>query len=108
MKKNPDKLVKLQKELADNGLSGSTNMIEKFDKNTLERLDYLFNVVKETLRLDPPAVDSLNYIAVEDCSICGVDIKKGQRTKINVFTSNHSYNEYYRPFEFMPERFDPE
>ena len=66
LKKNPEKLVKLQKELADNGLCGSTNMIEKYDKSTIENLDYLFCVVKEALRLDPPAMDSLNYIAVED------------------------------------------
>ena len=66
LKKNPEKLVKLQKELADNGLCGSTNMIEKYDKSTIENLDYLFCVVKEALRLDPPAMDSLNYIAVDD------------------------------------------
>ena len=108
LKTHPEKLVKLQKELADNGLDGSTDMIKHYNKNTIEKLNYLHCVVKEALRLDPPAIDSLNYICVKDCKICGVDIKKGQRTKINLFASNHSYNDYHRPFEFMPERFEPE
>ena len=47
-------------------------------------------------------------MAQQDCNICGVDVPKGQYIKLNVFCSNHNISEYQKPFEFIPERFDPE
>lgn len=69
LKTNLDKLAKLEKELVDNGLTGNTNMIEEYNKNKIEKLNYLHWIVKEAMRLDPPAVDSLNYVALKDTKI---------------------------------------
>ena len=108
LKKNPEKLDKLIQELKDHGFDENTNMVEHLNKDTIEELDYLSYVVKETLRLDSPTIDTLNYMAKEDCKLCGVNIPKGQYIKFNLFCSNHNVAEHQKPFEFIPERFDPE
>lgn len=108
LKRNPDKLAKLVEELRQHGFDKNSNMHEHLNKDTIEELDYLSYVIKETLRMDSPTVDTLNYKAHEDCKICGVDIPKGQYIKFNLFASNHAVKEHQKPFEFIPERFDPE
>lgn len=108
LKKNPEKLQKLVKELKDHGYDKDTDMLEHLNKDRIEELDYLGYVIKETLRIDSPTIDTLNYEALEDCKLCDVDIPKGQYIKINLYSSNHSVKEHKKPFDFIPERFDPE
>jgi cytochrome P450 len=108
LKKNPTKLEKLVKELKAHGFDNSTDMVEHLNKDTIEELDYLSYCIKETLRMDSPTVDTLNYAAKEDIKICGVDISKGQYIKLNLYASNHAIKEHQKPFDFIPERFDPE
>lgn len=108
LKKNPDKLKILLEELDKHGLNKDCNMDEKLTKEAIEEIDYLGYVIKEALRCDSPTIDTLNYEAKEDISICDVPISKGQYIKLNLFSSNHNVNEHQRPFDFIPERFDPE
>ena len=75
LKKNPDTLSKLM-ECCDNW--GITN-VDKSNASSLkdiyENCDYLNYVVKETLRLDGPAVISDLYYTKDEVEICGVPIK---------------------------------
>jgi len=108
LKKNPEKLEKLTEQLKKHGFDKNTDMLEHLNKDTIEELDYLSYVLKESLRCDSPTIDTLNYKAYEDCRICDVPISKGQYIKFNIYSSNHSIKEYKEPFKFIPERFDPE
>lgn len=108
LKKNPDKLKILLEEFNKHGFNKDTNMDEKLTKEAIEEIDYLGHVIKEALRYDSPTVDTLNYEAKEDITVCDVPIQKGQYIKLNLFSSNHSVLEHQKPFDFIPERFDPE
>lgn len=104
--KNPRVKAKLVEELKEHGLYNNPKIGELLTADKIQEMDYLNNVVKESLRRDPPATDTLGYIVVEDCTIRGVPLKKGQYMKINIFSSHHSEVEYHKPFEYIPERFD--
>ena len=41
-------------------------------------------MAKETLRIDPPASESLNYEAKEDLTICGVHIPQGTEIQYDI------------------------
>lgn len=77
LKKFPETLVKLKKELEENGFTKDANPREVFDIDKIQNLDYLANVIKEAMRIDSPAIESFAYSAYEDIEICGVPLPKG-------------------------------
>jgi cytochrome P450 len=108
LKKNPEVLQKLIDELESKGFK---RFEDNFDQYTLERLgelDYLTYVIKEALRIDGPAPSSLAYKCYEDVTICGVKIPKGQEIRYEQLNIHYDENEWIWPYEFIPERFDPE
>ncbi|KAF9605553.1 hypothetical protein IFM89_017572 [Coptis chinensis] len=70
-------------------------------------LPYLQEVVKETLRLHPPAPFIIRQCD-EDCNINGFNIMKGTRTLINVFAVMRDPDSWNEPDKFIPERFSNE
>ena len=54
------------------------NFGKVFDKDTINEMNYLQAVVKESLRYDAVGPTSLTYKAKEDITIRGVQIPKGQ------------------------------
>lgn len=99
---------KLVEELKAHGLYKNPKIAELMTAEKIQEMNYLNNVMKESLRRDPPATDTLGYLVVEDCEIRGIPLKKGQYMKINIFNSHHSETEYHKPMEYIPERFDHE
>ncbi|CAN1287138.1 Protein PAT1 homolog [Linum perenne] len=78
-----------------------TRLVEEAD---IAGLHYLEAVVKETLRLHPPAVIAPRECG-EDCKIGGFDIPKGVAVAINVFSVMRDPEVWVDPNEFRPERF---
>jgi cytochrome P450 len=72
----------------------------------LERLPYLDQVVKETLRLYPPA-PSANRIAREAFEWQGYTINAGEIVCYVPFVSHRMPSQFPEPGRFRPERFDP-
>lgn len=68
-------------------------------------LHYLRMVIKETLRLRPPAPLILRA-SQENCQIMGYDIPKGTSVFINTFAVAQDPRYWDSPEEFMPERFE--
>ncbi|CAN1827672.1 Cytochrome P450 705A20 [Linum perenne] len=85
-----------------NAVTGkSCRLVEEAD---IAGLHYLEAVVKETLRLHPPAVIAPRECG-EDCKIGGFDIPKGVAVAINVFSVMRDPEVWVDPNEFRPERF---
>ena len=106
LKKNPEVLKKLKAEI-ETHFKEFPEDVDAYSKDNILKLDYLNNVVKETLRNDSPAMESLRYKASEDISICGVDISKGSELVVDICGSHYNSDEWIEPFSFIPERFDP-
>jgi cholesterol 24(S)-hydroxylase len=104
----PDKMKKVREELKNHGFFNFDDLNSAFAVDNINSLDYLTYVIKETLRLDGPAMESLKYKTYEDVVICGVPIPKGVSCGIHFYTDHFDDREYKNVHEFIPERFDPE
>lgn len=98
--KHPHVLVKLKEEL--NTYIGKERCVNESDIN---KLVYLHAIIKETLRLYPPAPFSSPREFTEDCIIGGYHIKKGTRLMPNLWKIHRDPSVWPDPLEFKPERF---
>ena len=105
--KYPKWYEKLVNELkACNALNqdGTLNFISK---EVINSWDYLSYVIKEALRIDPPAVETVPYKALQDVKICGIPIPKDSIIAFNQLARHYNPEEWSDPHKFIPERFDP-
>ncbi len=73
----------------------------------LPNLPYLEMVVKESMRMYPPAFITTRD-AHEDCELGGFPVKKGQTVVVNIYGSHMNPEIFPNPDVFDPERFSPE
>ncbi|PSR94944.1 Cytochrome P450 82C4 like [Actinidia chinensis var. chinensis] len=97
---NPHALKTAQEELDLH--VGRNKWVQESD---IANLNYLQAIVKETLRLYPPAPLSGPREAIEDCRVGGYDIKKGTRLIVNLWKLQRDSRIWDDPNEFKPERF---
>ncbi|KAK9944740.1 hypothetical protein M0R45_010292 [Rubus argutus] len=71
----------------------------------LKNLVYLQAIVKETLRLYPPAPLSVPHEAMEDCKVGGFHIPKGTHLFVNLWKLHRDPSVWSDPEVFSPERF---
>ncbi|CAN0922969.1 Cytochrome P450 CYP82J17, partial [Linum grandiflorum] len=90
----------VQQEL-DNKV-GRSRPVEYSDINNLV---YLQAIVKETLRLYPPAPTAVPHEAMENCTIHGYHVPKGTRVFANLWKLHRDPNVWSDPDQFKPERF---
>ncbi|CAI9102002.1 OLC1v1000185C1 [Oldenlandia corymbosa var. corymbosa] len=100
--KNPTMMKKLQNEIND--------FLEKQQKTTVdeddvEKLPYLKAVVKETLRLYPPAPLLLPRYTVENCVLDGYEVHSSSIVYVNAWAVARDPEHWENPDEFLPERF---
>jgi cytochrome P450 len=74
----------------------------------LPRMSYLEQVVKETLRLYPPAIGVFARQAVSDVEIGGYPLKKGSMVQLLSYVTQRDPRWFPDPERFAPERFAPE
>lgn len=98
--KSPEKLKKAQAELRK--IIGKGNPIEKLE---IARLPYLQAVVKETLRLHPPAPFLVPRKVENDTILCGFTVPKNAQVLVNVWAIGRDSNSWANPNAFEPERF---
>ncbi|KAL5080130.1 hypothetical protein RYX36_008551 [Vicia faba] len=98
--KHPHVLEKAKEEL--NAHIGKERRVNESDIN---KLVYLQAIIKETLRLYPPAPFSSPREFTEDCTIGGYHIKKGTRLMPNFWKIHRDPSVWPNPLEFNPERF---
>ncbi|KAF7830944.1 cytochrome P450 82A3-like isoform X1 [Senna tora] len=97
---NPRVLEEAQKEL-DTQVGKETSVKE----SDIQNLTYLQAIVKETLRLHPPASLSGPREFTEDCIINGCHVTKGTQLITNLWKIQTDPTIWSDPLEFKPERF---
>ncbi|PUZ70634.1 hypothetical protein GQ55_2G248700 [Panicum hallii var. hallii] len=98
--KHQGKMEKVQAELAAS--LGSKDFIEERD---LDKLPYLHAVVKETLRLQPPAPLLPRMVIADGVSLGGFSVPTGTCVLVNLWAMGRDPAVWPRPEEFVPERF---
>jgi cytochrome P450 len=73
----------------------------------LQRLPYLEQVVKESMRLYPPAGGATRE-PIEDVELAGYRVRKGDAIAISTYAMHRNPEFYTGPERFDPDRFAPE
>lgn len=98
--KNPDAMKKLQNEIRETiGNKGFVN------ENDVPKLPYLKAVIKETLRLYPPAPLNLPRETLEECIVQGYTIPPKTLVLISAWAIARDPQSWENANEFLPERF---
>ncbi|KAL6211330.1 hypothetical protein ACLB2K_016557 [Fragaria x ananassa] len=98
--RHPRVMKKLQNEVR--GIARNKTEITEDD---LVGMHYLKAVIKENLRLHPPAPLLVPRVSTQDVKIKGYDIKANTQVIVNAWTIGRDPESYNNPEEFEPERF---
>lgn len=74
-------------------------------ESDINKLVYLEAIIKETLRIKPPAPLSVPRETMEDCTIAGFHIPAATRLFPNIWKLQRDPSIWEKPLEFLPERF---
>ncbi|KAL1201022.1 Cytochrome P450 71B24 [Cardamine amara subsp. amara] len=100
--KNPRVMKKAQEEIQTCiGIKAN----ERIEEEDLDKLQYLKLVVKETLRLHPPAPLLLPRETMSHIKIQGYDIPPKSLLMVNAWSIGRDPKYWENPEEFNPERF---
>ncbi|PIA50665.1 hypothetical protein AQUCO_01200109v1 [Aquilegia coerulea] len=98
--RNPRVMEKAQAEVRQ-----IFNGKKKIDQADIDKLNYLRLVIKESLRLHPPAPFLVPRECRETCEIEGYEIPKGSKVLVNVWGMGRDPEYWKDPESFEPERF---
>jgi cytochrome P450 len=100
--RNPMVMKRAQTELEI--VIGTNRLVEEAD---LHKLTYVQAVVKEILRLHPPAPLLLPHSSVDEvCEVAGCyDLPPRTRVLVNIWAMGRDPSVWEKPLEFYPERF---
>ncbi|CAM6129303.1 unnamed protein product [Calypogeia fissa] len=98
--RHPRALRKVQEEL--DSVVGPHRLVQEED---FPKLVYVSAVLKETLRLHPPAPLMVPHLSMEDCEIEGFHIPAGTQVIVSPWCIHRDPAVWERPLEFDPERF---
>jgi len=99
--RNPKAMKKAQAEVRSI-LNGKPKVTE----DDLGEMKYLKLVIKETLRLHPPAPLLIPRESMESCKILGYDVPKGTTVLVNAWAIGRDPRYWEDADEFKPERFE--
>ncbi|KAG0447785.1 hypothetical protein HPP92_028149 [Vanilla planifolia] len=99
--KNPEVMKKVSEEIRQ--VSGGKIEVEECD---LQHLHYLKLVIKETLRLTPPAPLLHPRECIQDTQINGYDIPAKTRVFVSFWSTGKDPSYWDDPETFRPERFE--
>ncbi|WVZ12918.1 hypothetical protein V8G54_017448 [Vigna mungo] len=101
MIRNPRVMKRAQAEVRE-----VFKMNGRVDETCINEMKYLKLVIKETLRLHPPAPLLLPRECGETCEINGYDIPVKSKVIVNAWAIGRDPNSWSDPERFYPERFN--
>lgn len=110
---NNDCNEKVREEITKNSKGAKIENLNKDEwarmltYDSMDEWQYVFQIIQETLRIDPSLKLSSTICLTETVEICGVTIKAGDMIGVNMHALHHSTAEWQQPESFLPERFDP-
>ncbi|CAN6277790.1 unnamed protein product [Urochloa humidicola] len=99
--RNPRVMAKAQREVRESLAAADT-----VTEDTLGSLHYLKLVVKETLRLHPPATMLVPRQCRSACKVLGFDVPAGMTVLVNAWAVGRDPDHWEDPEVFSPERFE--
>ncbi|XP_023238238.1 uncharacterized protein LOC111637060 [Centruroides sculpturatus] len=99
----PEVQEKIRKEVND-----LLEKEEELDYGSVQKLQYLDQVLKEILRLYPPIYLFVNRKASDNVQYDNIFIPKGMSIQVPVYWLHRDLDNWENPEEFRPERFAPE
>ncbi|CAN6194067.1 unnamed protein product [Urochloa humidicola] len=99
--RNPRVMQKVQDEVRCT-LAGQRQVTEDY----LSNLHYMHLVIKETLRLHPPAPLLFPRECRSECQVLGFTVPKGAMVLVNAWAISRDPKYWDMPEEFIPERFE--
>ncbi|KAK8918269.1 Premnaspirodiene oxygenase [Platanthera zijinensis] len=104
--RNPAVKCKAQSEVRETFGRGMPNTMAEEELMSGDKLSYLKLVIKETLRLHPPAPLLLPRENPERCEVMGYEIPAKTMVMVNAWAMGRDSNNWDEPDAFRPERFD--
>ncbi|KAK7389356.1 hypothetical protein VNO78_24297 [Psophocarpus tetragonolobus] len=98
---NHPKALKVAQQELDTHI-GKERWVQESD---IKELTFLHAIIKETLRLYPPAPLTGIREALEDCYVAGYHVPKGSHLLINLWNLQRDPQIWPNPNEFQPQRF---
>ena len=98
--KNPDVLVRMQREVDEVLPKGDGALTYE----TIKKLDYLERVFMESMRLRPPIYMIYRWVE-NDCQLGGYNLKRGDTVYVSPYVSNRDQQHWQDPELFAPDRF---
>nr|GMC47487.1 cytochrome P450 83B1-like [Ipomoea batatas] len=98
--KDPRVMNKVQSEIREH-----VGKKDRIDEEDIQELPYFKAVIKETLRLYPPAPLLVNRETLSNCTIDGYEIKQNMLVIVNAWAIARDPKYWKNPHEFYPERF---
>lgn len=93
-------------EKVQNELEQVVGLERHVEESDLDKLEYVYMVVKEIFRLHPVAPFLLPHYATKACTVDGYHIPKESRIIINTYAIGRDPNMWAEPEKFIPERFN--
>ncbi|GKV17623.1 hypothetical protein SLEP1_g28101 [Rubroshorea leprosula] len=100
MLRHPEKTRRVREEIEE--VVGKHNIVEE---SHLPKLLYLDAVLKESLRLHPPAPLMVPRSPDRTCTVAGYTIPQGSKILFNTWAIQRDPKVWENPLEFEPERF---
>lgn len=98
--RHPAEVKKVQDEIR-----AAVGNKERVQHDDMPKLKYLRMVVKETLRLHPPATLLVPRLTTRQIKVGGYDIPANMKVIVNAWAIGRDPNVWKNPEEFCPERF---
>ncbi|PZR97158.1 MAG: cytochrome P450 [Candidatus Chloroheliales bacterium] len=99
--RHPAEYAKVRQEV-DTALQGRTPQL-----NDLVKLPYTLQVIKEAMRLYPPA-HVISRVTVEATKLGGYELPKHQVVMLDIYAMHHRNAYFPQPMHFNPDRFSVE
>ncbi|XP_047319097.1 geraniol 8-hydroxylase-like isoform X1 [Impatiens glandulifera] len=78
---------------------------KQVEESDIDKLPYLQAIIKETMRMHPPAPFLIPRQVYTEIDLCGYTIPKGAQVLVNVWAIGRDPGIWESPMEFKPERF---